>query len=98
MEAELLTLMMAAISKDNWWFPQTLYYWSGSRPTPLFMRATQHRHFQKLAIVTGIKSAEELRIAVKDGFKRLDVNRWPNFSLAAINFWEAMNMESLDSI
>jgi hypothetical protein len=98
MEAELLILMMAAVSKDNWWFPQTLYYWSGSRPAPLFMRATQHRHFQKLAMITGIKSAEELRIAVKDGFKRLDINHWPNFFLVGINFWESMNMDALDSI
>jgi len=97
MEAELLVLMMSYITPDTHWYPQTLLYASYRGDFPFFLRAAQHKNFKKLAIVTGIDDANKLREAVKEGHKRLGVERWYNFHYER-SFWGTMNMEKLDTI
>jgi hypothetical protein len=97
MEAELLVLLMAFIIPDARWYPQTLHYRSQSE-FPFFIRATQHKHFLKLATITGITDADALREAVKAGHERLNVNTWHDFMMAFQSFWAAMNMDKLDSL
>ncbi len=96
MEAELLVLLMALISEDIRWYPQTLHYLSQSEFS-FFIRATQHKHYLKLAIITGIPNVDDLRGAVKVGYQRLQVNMWHDFMLYN-SFWDCMNMDKLDSI
>lgn len=98
MQAELLILLMAFITDVDHWYPQTLHYSSRAGAFPFFVRAAQHRNFQKLSIITGIPNADELREAVKAGHERLQVNRWHNFWLIDRSFWSAMNMDALDTI
>lgn len=97
-EAELLLLMMAFITDGVRWYPQTLHYSSRASAFPFFVRAAQHRNFQKLAQVTGIESAEQLRAAVKAGHKRLNVDRWTDFWMQDRSFWHSMNMDQLDTL
>jgi hypothetical protein len=97
MEAELLVLLMAFISEEVHWYPQTLHYMSLSE-FPFFIRATQHKHFLKLAIITGIPNADALRDTVKAGYQRLQVDRWHDFVMLYNSFWNCMNMDKLDSI
>lgn len=96
-EADLLILLMACLEPNSRWYPQTLHYasWIGGE-SPFFLRSTQHSYFKKLAIITGIEDANELREKVKDGYERLGVNRWQNFHF--LNFWSLMNMDKLDSL
>lgn len=96
-EAELLILLMAFLNLDARWYPQTLHYSSYNRDFPFFIRATQHKHFLKLATITGISDANKLREAVREGQKRINVNRWHDFHLND-SFWSYMNMEKLDSL
>jgi len=96
-EAELLILLMALVIPDAQWYPQTLFYSSHSE-FPFFIRATQHKHFLRLATITGINGADDLRDAVKAGFDRLNVQRWYDFRMGSISFWHLMNMEKLDSL
>jgi hypothetical protein len=96
-EAELLVLLVALVTPDVRWFPHTLYYKSQS-DLPFFVRATQHRHFMKLATITGISDANVLREAVREGYERLGINRWAGFSMQALSFWQSMNMDNLDSL
>lgn len=97
-EAELMTLMMAFVSPSvHRWYPGTLFY-AQHRPFPFFVRAAQHKGFQKLATVTGINSADKLRLAVEDGKKRLRVDQWHDFRWADRSFSEAMNLAKLDTI
>jgi hypothetical protein len=96
-EAELLVLLMAMVSSDVRWYPQTLHYASQSE-FPFFVRATQHRHFLKLAAITGISDASALRDAAKAGYERLAVNKWYDFAMSMHSFWEYMNIEKLDSL
>jgi hypothetical protein len=96
-EAELLILLMAFLNPDVTWNPQTLHYSSYSREFPFFIRATQHKHFLKLATITGISDANQLRKAVKEGQKRLDVSQWRDFHFNN-PFWSSMNMDKLDSL
>jgi hypothetical protein len=98
MQAELLVLMMAFISDNSRWYPQTLHYSSRTNGFPFFVRAAQNRTFQKLAEVTGIDNAEKLREAVKAGHERLAVNQWHNFWRNDRSFWDSMNMDALDTL
>lgn len=97
-QAELLVLMMAFITDGARWYPQTLHYSSRAAAFPFFLRATQHRNFQKLAKITGIASADQLRETVKAGHQRLPVNQWNNFWSSDRSFWESMNMDTLDTL
>ncbi len=95
MEAELLILLMSLISAEVRWFPQTLYYAGYSKAFPFFVRAARHRNFLKIAEVTGLAHADDLRAAVKEGQARVGAKNWHDF---AISIWSAMNMDNLDTL
>jgi len=98
MQAELVILMMAFITEGSRWYPQTLHYSSRSGSFPLFLRAAQHRHFQKIVMITGIGSADDLRETIREGHKRLGVDQWTNFWTIDRTFWTSMNMDLLDTL
>lgn len=95
MQAETLTLMMACLRGEHW-YPATLHYMSFGRKFPLFVRATQHKHFQKLAVVTGVSSGEALRKDVKDKLEQMRLDSSGRFY--STDFCAVMNLEKLDSI
>jgi hypothetical protein len=96
-EADLLAMLSAFLSSDVRWFAQTLYY-DSQGDFPFFVRATQHRHFLKLAMVVGISDADALREKARAGYDRLGVNQLPGFALLSRSLWECMNMNKLDSL
>ncbi|MDE2461917.1 MAG: TIR domain-containing protein [Gammaproteobacteria bacterium] len=98
MQAELLILMMALITPDGRWFPQTLHYSSHTGAFPLFLKATRHRDFQKIVQITGINSVDKLREAVKVGQQRLEVDRWMSFAMNVTSFWASMNLDALNTL
>ena len=97
MEADLLILLVSFITAGTRWYPQTLNYASHSPDFPFFVRASQHKHFLKLAQITGIESADKLREEVKKGHERLETNRWNTFHFRQ-PFWNSMNMDKLDTL
>jgi TIR domain len=97
MQAELIALMMSFITPETRWYPQTLHYSSYSKGFPFFIRAAQHKNFNKLSIITGISSADELRNRVKEGHQRLETASWHNFHFNK-SFWSSMNMDELDTL
>jgi len=97
MEADLLLLLMAFITPSVNWYPQTLHYASG-KSFPFFLRATQHKGFEKLAIITGIGDADKLRSAAHEGRTRLSVDRWHHFRRHDHSFSQAMNLTRLDTL
>jgi hypothetical protein len=96
-QADLLTLLISFITADTRWYPQLMHYAGYAKEFPFFIRAAQHKNFQKLAIITGIGDANALRDAVAKGHERLEVGRWNNFHFER-NFGRAMNLENLDTI
>ena len=94
-EGELLTYLMALVTPNTRWYPGTLHYSSYARAFPLFLRATQHKHFENLSTVTGIGDAETLRTKVKEGLERAQKTSQGHFDRS---FWSALNMDNLDSI
>ena len=96
-QADLLVLMMAFITPDTRWYPQTLHYSRYADEFPFFIRASQHKNFRKLATITGIESADALRTAVKEGQERLGVSQWHPLHFER-DFWHSMNMDNLDTI
>jgi hypothetical protein len=97
MEAELLVLLMAFLNPNTRWYPQTLFYAGYTREFSLFLRASQHNGFQKLASITGVTDANALREAVKRGHERLRVQEWHDF-WPKLSFWQKMNMDKLDTL
>lgn len=95
MEADLLALLVALVSQGSYWYPGTLLYAAYGNDFPLFLRATQHKHFKKLALVTGIETGDALRQAAKSGFEQLRTFGWHNFSG---NFWAQLNLKNLDTL
>ena len=96
MEAELLVLLMSFINPEARWYPQTLLYARGN-VFPLFLRATQLKHFQKIAAVTGIADPTQLREAAKQGQDRIRVDTWHDFALST-RFLKLMNMDALGTV
>lgn len=97
MEAELLVLMIAYITANCHWFPQTLLYSRYSYDFPFFLRATVHRNFLKLAKVTGIEDVESLRQAVRAGEQRLQITAQEGFVMGT-PLLERMNLDALDTL
>lgn len=99
MEAELVVMLAATLNEHARWYPQTLFYAGYGRMFPLFLRATQHKHFKKLSVITGVQTADELRAKAKEGFARMKVDQWNDFSFHAnVSFWNATNMDKLDTV
>lgn len=96
-QAELIVLLMSFITPETRWYPQTLHYASYSKGYPFFIRAAQHKNFNKLSTITGIASADELREKVKEGHQRLRTDGWYNFHFER-NFWSSMNMDKIDTL
>ena len=97
MQAELLILLMAFITPEARWFPQTLHYTDHGTAFPFFIRAAQRRHFKNLAVMTGIDSADNLRAAVKTGHERMVTNQWHSLRWDR-TFSSAMNLDKLDTL
>jgi hypothetical protein len=97
MQAELITFVAAAIS-DSRWYPRTLIYAGWGSRFPFFVRATQHKYFERLKTMLGISTADELRERFKKGCERLKVDRWSNFDIQDVSFSAAANMDALDTI
>jgi hypothetical protein len=98
-EADLVALLVAIIRGSTKWFPQTAFYSGYGKAFPIFVRATQHKHFKKLAIITGVQTGEELRTKVKAGLERTNVESWFDYKLHGnSSFWELMNMDKIDTL
>ena len=46
-QADLLVLLMAVITPDIRWYPQTLHYARYAQEFPFFVCAIQHKNFKK---------------------------------------------------
>lgn len=97
LQAELLALLMAFVTPDVFWFPQTLHYVGHGVSFPFFIRSAQRKYFKNLAVVTGFDSADELRAAVQEGRNRLDTQRWSTFRWDR-SFASPMNLDKLDTV
>ncbi len=95
MEADMLATFVGWAT-GNYWYPQLMYYAGHYQQFPLFLRATQRRHFAALATITGIADANALRDAVTKGYEAANVRQWPNFW--GHNFLQTVNLERLDTL
>ena len=91
-QAELLTLLMSFITPDTFWYPQTLHYSPYRARYPFFVRAAQHKHFMKLAIVTGIEDAHVLRSKIQERSNRWGADSWMSYSsLMSADKWDTLS-------
>ncbi len=96
-QADVLTFMMSLLECDGKWIPRLLHYNQYSSSFPFFIRAAQHRNFKKLAVITGISSADELRLKMRSAFEGNQVGRWVDFRFHS-DFNELFNLDGLDTI
>jgi hypothetical protein len=97
MEAELLVLLMSFLIGNTEWYPHTLHYASHAGGFPLFLRATRHKHFQRLATITGVNDADELRRSIQKAHDRLRNHQWSGYRFNT-SFSRQMNLEKLDTL
>jgi hypothetical protein len=97
MQAELLTFLMALLTPNARWYPQTLLYARYTKDFPLFVRAAQHKTFAKLSVVTGIPDVKRLKEEIAAGAQRMGMERWNNFYFH-LDLWSGMNLNRLDSV
>lgn len=96
-EADLLIFLVALVSPDIDWIPQTVYYASFANGNfPLFLKAEQHKYFKNLTTITGIDNGNDLREKVELGFERFGPRRFQNFHFT--NFRSLMNLDKLDTL
>ena len=101
MQAELLTLLMSLITPDIYfhWQPQSLHYSGHGDQYPFFVRAAQHQHFKKMAIITGIDNADELRSLVRDGHQNWGPSNLSYSPISGMHFtWSLMNADNWDTL
>jgi len=96
-QADLLVLLMATLTPNTRWYPQLMHYAGFVNEFPFFLRAAQHKHFKKLAIITGYDDVNALRDAVKKGHEQRQLDRWRNFHFDG-GFSKAWNLDNLDTI
>ena len=89
-QAELLTLLMSFITPDTYWYPQTLRYSSYGARYPFFVRAAQHEHFMKLAIVTGIEDANVLRSKMREGSETWGAGSWQRSGIIGMSSYSSL--------
>ncbi|MFS1442214.1 hypothetical protein BCT40_10420 [Vibrio lentus] len=94
-QAELLVFMMSILHNCHW-YPATLHYAEFNHVFPFFLRATQHKHFDKLAQITGIETSKELKEKVSAGIESSNINNSRGFYHG--DFVTMMNLEKLDTI
>lgn len=100
MQAELIVLLVTLLSENHRWYPHTLIFSGrgGTRFT-LFIRAAQHKYFDKIKTITGIASGDKLREKFKEGCEKHKVKQWTAMMFwADVSFWSSMNMDALDTI
>ncbi|EOG1983508.1 SEFIR domain-containing protein [Proteus sp. WDL240414] len=97
-EAETITYMMAIINL-YFWYPGTLNYPNYTYRSPFFIRAAQHKNFQKLIKITGIQTVDEFRNIIETNSKH-DIfrsRRSHSFGRELV-IKEVLNLDNLDSI
>jgi hypothetical protein len=95
-QADLLILLMTFIAPNVLWYPQLQYYSRFNNQFPFFKKATQHKFFKNLTVITGIEDADELRKIIADGHERLGTVRWNQFDER--NFTSRLNAEKWDTL
>ncbi|MGO2334316.1 SEFIR domain-containing protein [Providencia sp.] len=96
-EAETITYMMSIIQLSSW-HPGTLGYSNYTHRSPFFVKAAQHKNFQKLAIITGIKTVDEFKqIIEKNSANNLFNYSGRSYGRTPITK-EILNLDYLDSI
>jgi hypothetical protein len=99
MQAELVIFLVTLLSDDRQWYPHTLIYMSrGGMRFPLFVRAAQHKYFERLKIITGIGSGDEFRARFEQACQRKGVTRWANMRWAYVSLPQSMNIMKLDTL
>ncbi|MEI7899629.1 MAG: SEFIR domain-containing protein [bacterium] len=102
MQAEAITLLWLLTSgKTDWfWNPNTLNYSAyGNNRFPFFARAADSKQFKRIALITGITTADELRTRFASGLANLQHSRnnpfyyrgWSNLTnIYALETWDTL--------
>ena len=94
-QAEAVTFLVAMLS-EVYWYPGTLHYISHHERLPVFVRAAQHKHFEKLAKVTGVESAIELKDRFMNALSQFGFTNSRQFF--RLDFKSLLNLDGLDRL
>jgi hypothetical protein len=102
-EADMLCMLMYFLVQEQeameYWYPHTVNVgYRGSYCDDFFVRSKRHDFFRHLAVITGIPTGNELRVAVK---KKLESLQSHNFWSRCRHFsdsWSLLKLDTLDTI
>ena len=97
MQADLVLFVKSALSNSRW-YPQTLIYAEHAVRFPLFLRATQKRHFEHLKQIFSVASVDDFRQKMNAGQERLRTGEWFNLGWNGVNFEALCNLDALDTL
>lgn len=97
-QAELVVFLVMLLSTDHRWYPNTLAYAESYSRFPFFVRAAQHKYFERLRIITGVETGDELRKKFAEGCLRCGIRNWHIFFHIFFSLEEIMNINALDTI
>lgn len=97
MQADLVITMFNFLEMTGYWYPQTLYYAPFSYNFPLFISATQHKHFAKLLTLTGYSNKNELKEKILTGIKQHGNRSWSG-GFRDSSYEKMFNIEQWDTI
>ncbi|MDP8212797.1 MAG: TIR domain-containing protein [Candidatus Zapsychrus exili] len=98
MQADLVVVLISLLSNDCRWYPNTLAYAERVVKFPLFVRAAQHKYFERLKLITGINTGDMLRKKFAEGYTKHNVRSWHMMFTVFISLSDLMNMKALDTI
>lgn len=99
MQADTIAYLGFVLADVGRWYPVTLIYLGYGNHFPLFVRATQKKHFGKIKEIYDVSSGDDLRAKYAAGFERHDISRWGDFNFhSSVSFEEALNLDALDTL
>ncbi|MGN6506328.1 MAG: toll/interleukin-1 receptor domain-containing protein [Tepidisphaeraceae bacterium] len=96
-EADALLLLMSLISPGVYWYPGLLLYYRDD-DFPFFQRAAQHKGFKRLATVTGIEDASDLRKRVTEGWAKSSVGHSDGFWRISMSLGKVLRINDWNTI
>jgi len=96
-QADLIIKMFNLTKPSGHWYPQTLNYAPFMHKFPFFIRAEQHKNFNKLLKLTGFSDKDGLKQKIMEGIK-LEGNRSWGDGFRDASYPSMFNMEKWDTI
>ncbi|ELY4158742.1 TIR domain-containing protein [Cronobacter turicensis] len=97
MQSDLIITMFSLIDPKKYWFPQTLFYAQYSYRFPFFTRAATHKGFEKLLLLSGMNTKEQLIAKISEGINVKGTRGWSG-GVRGLSYKDMLNVDNWDTL